>query len=166
MMVRRLLLFFVPVIFVFILLFGCNNEKICNEYTYSALRLHFYTVYKKGERIYTEDSVLTSIKFISDLFIDTTVKASKITIPLSPHTDSSAFVVKINSLPSDVVYLKYKRNRVFINYECGFRTDFTIDTLVSMEKRFDSIQIVHPVVTANDTTVNIKIFYNRKTNSE
>jgi hypothetical protein len=138
----------------------CTTEKTCNEYMDCNVKLHFYTVYKTGERIYVKDSVLKTIKFYADNFIDTAANSSDIKVPLSPHTDSVAFIVKINSLPTDVVYFKYTRNNVFVNYECGFRTEFHIDTLVSTQGRFDSIKIVQPDVTTIDEE-HIKIYYNR-----
>jgi hypothetical protein len=164
MKIRLFFRLIVPVFFAYFVANGCTNEKTCNEYTYSTLRLHFYKVYNSGARTYVKDSVLTSIRFFSGQFDTIAHSASTICIPLSQNSDSTAFLVQLNSGSSDTVYLKYKRDKVFLNYECGFRTDFTIDTIVSKQNRFDSIEIVKPKVSSVLDEDHIKIYFFRRTN--
>jgi hypothetical protein len=145
-----------------ILIDGCKNEKTCTEYMqhYVRANLHFYKVYKKGSRLYVEDSTLTAVYFETENYTYVAKNSPKISLPLTQHDDSCTFIVRINSQPSDEIIFKYKRNRIFVNYECGFRTDFTLDSVVSLGNEIDSIQIVNPEVSVNEEN-NIKIFFNR-----
>jgi hypothetical protein len=143
---------------------ACNTEDICNENTITTLKLGFYCRYYSNDRYLTKDSVISiselSLKGLDKyLVLDTVYKTSKLYLPLSGNADSSVFSILLDKY-SDEYLVKYTRNRVFINYDCGFRTDFTIDTIISVDNRFDSVVISNPLVTDADDE-NIKIYFYR-----
>ena len=147
-----------------VILPACNTDNICNEKTISLLKVGFYCRYYSNDRYLTKDSII-SISGLNcvgsnfPLIYDTTVNVSKLYLPLSQNADSSTFEIVLDKY-TDRYTVKYKRNRVFINYDCGFRTDFILDTLTSMDNRIDSIIINKSLVTETDDE-HIKIYFYR-----
>jgi len=138
--------------------FGCNVEKSCNENRLSFLQFSFHKVYTSvGNRQMVKDSLLSKLAVSWPGYIMDTVRVSSVTLPLSLNSDTSEFEFYLNDTSAGNVQVIYARSQIFINYECGFRTDFTLDTLVSSLNNIDSIQIIRPVVTDADEK-HIKIF--------
>lgn len=146
------------------LLFSCNTDKMCNEDRATFLKIGLYSRAEVGNKVVVKDSVFAGYAFnaisgIETLWVDSS-KVKAIRLPLSQIADSSVIAIKLgykSSNPFDYYTIKYRRSQVFINYECGFRTDFFIDTLISTNILIDSIFINNRVVTDVDEE-HIKIF--------
>lgn len=148
------------VLLLFLTVAGCTNENICNERTQTFLQMQFYSLHKEGGRINSTDSIIPQILFAIQDSIYILKDSKKLYLPLSQNSDSSDIILKVNDNLEGIINIKYKRNRVFINYECGFRTDYEIDTIIFDQHMFDSINIIRTVVTDIDEE-HIKLFFNR-----
>jgi hypothetical protein len=150
---------------ILLLAFGlasCDDSTgSCKEQSANHLSIGFYTAYKSGSRWVAKDSSLATIvvKGVgkdSVLYNTKTIKA--INLPLSQLSDTTKFVVTINSTLTDTFCAVYKRSLVFISYKCGYRTNFNIEKLdIKPQSPFDSIVITHPNV-SDVTYENCKIY--------
>ncbi|HEX2936893.1 MAG TPA: DUF6452 family protein [Bacteroidales bacterium] len=146
------------------ILFSCNTEKMCNENRATYLKIGVYSRTMADNKVVVKDSTLAGYAFNAvngseTLWVDS-ANVKMLTLPLSQLADSSVIAIKLgykSSNPFDYYRVKYRRSQVFINYECGFRTDFFIDTLISTNTQIDSIFINNRVVTDLDEE-HIKIF--------
>lgn len=146
------------------LLFSCNTDKLCNENRATYLRIGVYSRTETNNKVVVKDSSLAGYVFNaingSETFWVDSSSIKRLTLPLSELADSSIIAIKLgykSNKPFDYYTIKYRRSQVFVNYECGFRTDFFIDTLVSTNIAIDSIFFNNRVVTDLDEE-HIKIF--------
>jgi hypothetical protein len=151
-----------------LLAYACNTDKICNENRSTYLKIGIYGIQKVDNKVNVGllDSIKVTIFGIGrpDSLIYNEATTSEIILPLSQLKDTSVFDIKIihertkEDYKLDNYTLIYKRSKVFINYDCGFRTDFVIDTIIPALNAFDSLYFNTRVVTdANEE--HIKIFY-------
>lgn len=146
------------------LLFSCNTDKMCNENRATYLKIGVYSRTVVNNKVVVKDSSLLGYAFNAvngseTLWVDS-AKVKMLALPLSQLADSSVIAIRLgykSNNPFDYYTIKYRRSQVFINYECGFRTDFFIDTLISTNTQIDSIFINNRVVTDVDEE-HIKIF--------
>lgn len=151
-----------------VLLAACNTDKICNENRTTYLRIGFYGIQKVNNAI--EKGTIDSIKITvfgigrADSLIYNKVETSEIVLPLAQSKDTSVFDVTYSHARTNAVWqndnyiLVYKRSKVFVNYECGFRTDFVIDTIISTHNAIDSLYFNTRTVT-DAKEEHIKIFF-------
>ena len=144
---------------------SCATDQACVESTQSDLNISLFSMKNvtidSSTFIKTADSVFKVVKVVTPGYPDTIYnKASvkSISLPLSQVSDTTVFIARFGEITNDTIYAIYKRNLVFLGYECGFRTDFTIDTFYSANHRFDSLEIYNRFV--NDKNeVNIKAYF-------
>jgi Family of unknown function (DUF6452) len=146
------------------LLFSCNTDKLCNENRATYLKIGLYSRTIVNNKVVVKDSSLAGYAFNAIngseiLWVDSS-SVKKLSLPLSELADSSIIAIKLgykSNKPLDYYTIKYRRSQVFVNYECGFRTDFFIDTLITTNIAIDSIFFNNRVVTDLDEE-HIKIF--------
>jgi hypothetical protein len=158
-MIGRLLSGFFIILFVLLPVFfinSCSTETSCTENMTSTLNAGFYywsTV--NGKRILS-DSLVTGVvirginrsdSFLYNAGVDKTFK--KISLSLPQLNDTALFVVNLNSIWVDTLHVRYKRKTVFVNYNCGFRSEFTLDSAWFSLHPIDSIKIIHPYVSTS-----------------
>ena len=147
-----------------VLLFSCNTDKICNEDRTAYLKIGLYSRRIVNNAVVLKDTSFLGLAFhaingVDVTWIDTISSVKMIKLPLSQLADSSILAIKLgykNGTFNNYT-IKYKRSQVFINYECGFRTDFSIDTLLTDNPYVDSLYINSRVVTNVDEE-HIKIY--------
>ncbi len=76
---------------------------------------------------------------------------------LSPNSDTTEIVYTstVNTL-NDTLFFYYQREIIFLSPECGFITDYTIDTVIHTYHIIDSIEIVtNEITTEKDGSIKI-----------
>ncbi len=126
------------------LLTGCDTKPdTCKEQSAWTMRVGFYKVDTvKGIRA-IKDSVLRLVV----VHTDSLRRVNVVNFELYQSVDTTLFSMTVNNMPSATLYAIYKRERIFENYKCGFRTNFFLDTLYTVPQICDSIIIVHPNIT-------------------
>jgi hypothetical protein len=154
-----------------VLLFSCNTDKICNEDRTTFLKIGLYSHRVVNDTVILKDTTFTGLAFqaingAEVTWLDTVSKIHMLKLPLSQLADSSIIAIKLGYKTGEFsnYIIKYSRSRVFVNYECGFRTDFTIDTLISDNPYIDSLYIKSSVVTNVDEE-HIKIYIHPATSN-
>jgi Family of unknown function (DUF6452) len=155
--------FFICVLLV-VSMFSCNTDKLCNEDRTTFLKIGLYSRRMVKDTLTLKDTTFAGFAFHTVngsevTWTDTLSKVHTLKLPLSQLADSSIIALKLGYKTGSFnnYIIKYTRSQVFINYECGFRTDFTIDTLITNNLDVDSIYINSRVVTNVDDE-HIKIY--------
>jgi len=133
-------------------LVGCNvKPDTCKEQSAWQMRIGFkkisYLRLTANDSIkVVKDSTVRSFiaRFVT--FFDTTVFQAP-SLPLAQTRDTSVFLFNMNGKGIDSLIVIYKRNHIFENYKCGFRTDFVLDKIYTSPVIYDSIVIVQPNIT-------------------
>lgn len=137
----------------FILFFNACATKpdTCKEQKSWMLHIGFKKVKIVSTLKTIQDTTLRSFtsQYISEsgVKLDTTLKNTSAGFHLSQHADTSIFAINVNGKMSSTLYVVYKRDRVFENYTCGFRTNFVLDTIYTSPQICDSIIIVQQNIT-------------------
>lgn len=102
--------------------------------------------------------------YSSKWHIKDTMRIDTIKIPIdSIRYDTTFFKIRIKDsveiIRQDHLIVIYKRPPpIFVSYDCGFRNEFTLDTLWS-QSGFDSLKIIQPKI-SNLNDINCKIYLN------
>jgi hypothetical protein len=144
-------------------LVACDETPdTCKSQSARKMEIDFYA--SKHGKVAVKDSTVPSIVAIHQAFDDTVTisKKTSINLPLSQLCDSSIFDVTINYTKKVTLYVYYKRDMIFENYTCGFRYNFTLDTVYSVPQFCDSIKIVQSYV-SDVTEENCRFYFNHDT---
>ncbi len=134
----------------FFSVFSCSDD-VCNEETESTLNLVFIV----------NDASLTDIGFIDNLsiyspewtdsihFLDENESGGTVLgFMLSPYSDTSEIIITSkNATEKDTLIILSQREQIFLSKECGFITDFLIDTVLFTLNYIDSIEINEDEIT-------------------
>lgn len=134
----------------FFSVFSCSDD-VCNEETESTLNLVFIV----------NDTSLTNINFIDNLsifspewtdsihFLDENESGDTVLgFMLSPYSDTSEIIITSkNATEKDTLVILTQREQIFLSKECGFITDFFIDTVLFTRNYIDSIEINEDEIT-------------------
>ncbi|MFC2096473.1 DUF6452 family protein [Bacteroidota bacterium] len=73
-----------------------------------------------------------------------------ISFMLSPNSDTTEIIYcSTNAALNDTIFIYYQREFIFLTPECGFVTDYFIDTVLYTYNYIDSIEIVTDEITTN-----------------
>lgn len=136
--------------------FGCDTmPDTCKDQSSRQLRVVFkYVTFKDSvtKKVSNGDFLNYYIQFVNN---PDSNKLTKPNLPLAQNSDSSVFsFIRSNSKFARLKAF-YKPNKVFENYTCGFRTNFTLDSVFfelihdsssSDTIVYDSIRIVNPTI--------------------
>ena len=159
---RIVLIYCISIVFLFV---ACNTiPDSCKEQSAWQLRIGFKKVKIAGSLKTVKDSTFRSFiaQYISHP--DTNVFKTP-SLPLAQGSDTSKFSININKNGIHTLYVVYKRDRTFENYTCGFRTNFTLDTIYTIPKICDSIIIVQPNIT-DVYQENCRFYFNSDTTAQ
>ena len=134
----------------FFSVFSCSDD-VCNEETESTINLVFVV----------NDASLTDIGFIDNLsiyspewtdsihFLDENESGGTVLgFMLSPYSDTSEIIITSkNATEKDTLIILSQREQIFLSKECGFITDFLIDTVLFTLNYIDSIEINEDEIT-------------------
>jgi len=147
---------FISGIIALLLAFSSCDENLCEESTDVNFILGFYTI--EDDRVI--DSIVSNLTIYGigreDSLLYNQVVARKITLPLSPTSDTSRFILRINET-EDVCVFTYTRFVRLISHDCGFITEYDILGFDHTNNNIDSVAIIQSTVT-NFEEEHIKIF--------
>ncbi len=135
-------------IFTFIvILVGCSiKPDTCKEQSAWQMGLTFKQVVIKNNVRSVKDSTLKSFYAVCTNKTDTGGFKTP-SLALAQTSDTTSFRITLNGKANATMYVIYKRDRIFENYKCGFRTNFILDTVYTSPVIYDSIIIVQPNIT-------------------
>jgi hypothetical protein len=132
-----------------VILSGCDSKPdTCKEQSAWQFRIGFKKVSVANNNVKTvKDSAIRSFiaLYMYKNLLDTNILSKS--LPLAQASDTSIFLFNLNGKGIDTLCVIYKRERIFENYTCGFRTNFIIDTVYTKPIICDSIVIVQPNIT-------------------
>ena len=135
---------------------SCESDSPCSENVVSRVNAGLYTLVE-GEEVTLTVDTLTMYGISRH---DSVLSGSNVSIfnfPLSMHAESSSFIMTADTL-TDTLELFYTTRLVLISTQCGFTTNFDIQSLNFTENFIDSISIVKSNVDLTDEE-NLKIFH-------
>jgi hypothetical protein len=156
---------FLVIATVFSVMTACNEKPdTCEEQSGRQLIFGFYSVQKTTGKSIVRDSIVSGFSAVVFSTSDSLIKKGNIkssALPLSQLTDTCAFTLHIND--KDIgLFVRYRKDLIFENYTCGFRTNFILDTLFTSPAFFDSIVITHSTIT-DVNLENCKFYFTRHT---
>lgn len=133
--------------------FGCDTmPDTCKDQSSRQLRVVFKYVTFKDSVTKQVTNVNFANSYIQFVNSPDSNKFTKPNLPLAQNSDTSVFSFFTSNFEFAKLKAFYKPKRVFENYTCGFRTNFTLDSVSfkfasSSDTTFcDSIRIVNPTI--------------------
>jgi len=122
----------------------------------NAVQAGLYSAYSLSDK----DTVLTDLYVQGvghDSLLYDSVAMNKLFLPLSMHSDTTAFRIKVKTL-LDTVWFVYKRDLSYISGSCGLSVSIELDTIWFTGRFIDSVAIDYPFVEYNENIENVKIY--------
>lgn len=150
---------------------SCKQERaVCFEPVNATLRMGAYQGIEVDTGIVVTDSSLPKALIIAldtpKVQIYAPDRASKFGLLLSPHADSTRFIIMADSaqisIPAlyDTVTFYYQRRLEFLSVACGYTYFFTLgDRVRTTNNYIDSVQVVNSNVTNAANVEHVKIFF-------
>ena len=139
----------------FLYLNSCTPES-CIEETNAYLKATFYS-FDTRKIVPPDKLTIYGIGRDTSKIYDNDAKVQPAMIPLNPSSDTSTFIIEINSV-SDTLKLIYTSFPHLISKECGYTFYHKLDTLFTTNNAIDSIYTgKKDITTINEE--NIRIYY-------
>lgn len=132
----------------FMIIYSCNSN-VCNENMASTLNIYFYSKFSKIDSV---PGYITVYGIHSTIDHDSLYKRAQTSffqVPLSINDTISNFYIAVDSINNniwypvwkDTLHVTYKVKNSFISYECGFRSEFTLNSIYFSNLKPDSTSI-------------------------
>jgi hypothetical protein len=95
----------------------------------------------------------------NDSLLYDSVAINKLFLPLSMHSDTTAFRIMVRRL-IDTIWFTYKRDLSYVSGDCGFTVSIELDTIWFTRRFIDSVAIDYPFIEYNESIENVKIYIN------
>lgn len=147
---RRPLIIFMLTI---ILFFACKQDETCRESKEVFLRVGFF------ESVSSKAVIIDSLTIFAldqdgsamdSLLYDNQKNVSNIKLPLNKEEQTSLFVMQLNDLPQDTLFVLYQNIDYFISYPCGMIITHTLDTVRSTHHLIKDVNMVHKNINTTD----------------
>lgn len=135
---------------------SCESDAPCTDNVVSRVNAGLYTLVEGEAVVFTAGQL--SIYGISHP--DSVLQGSNVRIfnfPLSMHAESSRFILTADAL-TDTLELFYTTKLALISVQCGFTTNFDIQSVNFTQNFIDSISIVKSNADLTDEE-NLQIFH-------
>jgi len=125
--------------------FSCTDDQ-CNSDTESLLQTELIA---KG----VDDEFIDSLSIYAPEWTDSIHYSIEnddniISFILSPNSDTTEIIYTSKNYPlKDTLFIYYQREMTFLSPECGFITNYIIDTVLHTYNYIDSIEIVTEEIT-------------------
>jgi hypothetical protein len=134
----------------------CETSDICLSNQNSA-QVGLYSAFSKVDK----DTVLTDLYILGvgreDSLLYDSVSLNKLFLPLSMHSDTSTFLIKVKTL-LDTIWFVYDRNLTYVSGDCGMAVEIELDTVWFSDRFIDSVAIIQPFIKYNENIENIKLY--------
>ena len=136
---------YISLFFLLLCMISCSDDA-CNEDTDTLLNMEFTVIDETLSATYFIDS----LSIYSPLWTDSihfseqgVADNNTLSVMLSPYSDSSEMVItSANSSIIDTLLIVSQRELVYFSKECGFVTNFFIDTVYHSSNYIDSVNII------------------------
>jgi len=137
---------------------SCSNITDCGLIANREVKV----VFGKRTNKIISDSTSIPVIYVSaigtdSIFYDSSLSASKISLPLSQLADSSIFIFKTDSISKDTIKFKYHRELQMVSSDCGFNMAYSsLAKPIFTTHRIDTIITISNIV-SSDIDKNFKI---------
>ena len=144
---------------VFLLLTSCTDDQ-CNAETESLLKTELFVLDGDLKDIDFLDSMsVFSPEWTDSIHYSEEGSKKILYLTLSSESDTSNFIITSSQATTqDTISIYYQRELLFISTECGFVTNYTIDTIIYSYNYIDSLQIINKNI-STDNNGYIKIYF-------
>jgi len=145
------------IIILFALIYSCSDDT-CNSDTDTLLKLEFTVIDTNLTNIdYLDNLSLYSAEWSDSMHYSEEGSNNFLSFMLSPYSDTSKIIITSkNAALKDTLTIISQRELIFFSPECGFITNYFIDTLLYSINYIDSIDITsYQISTSKDGQVQI-----------
>ena len=135
---------------------SCESNSPCSDNVVSRVNVGLYTIIE-GEETGLKVGQLSLYGISRPDSVLQGSNVSKFSFPLSMHAESSSFILTADTL-TDTLELFYATRLALISPQCGFTSNFQIQSLNYTANFIDSISIVKSNADLTDEE-NLKIFH-------
>lgn len=151
--------YIILIILVTVSVYSCSDDQ-CNADTDALLKTELLVL----------DTNLTAIKYLANLSVYSpewtdsihySEEGSKniLNFTLSPISDTTEIIItSLNAALNDTLFIYSQRELLFLSPECGFVTNFTIDTILNSTNYIDSLKIITKNI-STEKDGSIKIYF-------
>ena len=144
-----------PIIFMLLIIIcsACKQDETCRESKQVFLHVGFFeSVSNKAVLIDSltvfaldqEGSAMDSVLY------DNQKNVSKINLPLNKEEQACLFVIQLNDLPQDTLFVLYENTDYFISYPCGMIITHKLDTVRSTHHIIKDVKMVYKNINTTD----------------
>ena len=149
--------YYIIITVILAILFGrCESSDLCLSNQNSA-QVGLYSAYSTTDK----DTVLTDLYVLGvgreDSLLYDSVYLNKMFLPLSMHTDTTTYLVKVKTL-LDTIWFVYNRDLTYVSGDCGMAVEIELDTIWFTGRFIDSVAIIQPFIRYNENIENIKLY--------
>jgi len=152
--IYKLLIFF---LFLPIILSSCQTNKECDISTESLLKANFYIMDGEEEQAVFVDPISVYGLGREDSLLYENDSISSVFLPLSPVSETLGFVFAIATY-KDTISFTYETKTYLESIECGFISNYSIDSIKYTQNVIDTIILIKKGVTIEDED-HVKIFF-------
>ncbi len=152
--------FYIVLTIILSVIFGrCDSggDDICLS-NQNAAQAGLYSAHSLSDK----DTVLTDLYIQgvgNDSILYDSVAVNSLFLPLSMHTDTTAYRIKVKTL-LDTIWFVYRRDLSYVSSSCGLTMNIEIDTILFTGRFIDSVAINYPYILYNENIENVKIYIN------
>jgi hypothetical protein len=151
--------YIILIILITVSVYSCSDDQ-CNADTDALLKTELLVL----------DTNLTAIKYLANLSVYSpewtdsihfSEEGSKniLNFTLSPISDTTEIIItSLNAALNDTLFIYSQRELLFLSPECGFVTNFTIDTILNSTNYIDSLKIITKNI-STEKDGSIKIYF-------
>lgn len=147
-MMNRGLHLFISLCLIFFMI-HCEDDP-CEETLDIPVGVTFHTIDTNGTKQDIAISALSVYARDNDSIVaDSSLNVHELKLPLNPHAESCMFIFDADSLQDSISFL-YDNNIEFVSQDCGFKSVYDIDTIISTNHFIDSLNIIQNTVNSSD----------------
>lgn len=144
-------------LFLIILLSSCQTNKECDTSTESLVKINFYIMNDGNEQAVIVQNISVYGLGREDSLLYDHVDTSYVLLPLSSVSDTSGFVLAIDAY-KDTISFTYETKTYLESIECGFISNFDIDTVKYTPNIIDTLVLIENKVTIENEN-HVKIYF-------
>jgi hypothetical protein len=150
-MTKHLLYIVVWAIFV---LWGCHPEKECNKSTVAGVNFGLV----KQPASTTTGFIITPAQRLNDTLYSTGKDFLR-SLPLVTSDNKTVFWFVPSTGEPDTLVVYHTMTLEFMDENCGFVPEFTIDTIMYSTNQIDTVLLINKLVTTDLRNENVKLVY-------
>ena len=144
-------------LFPIVLIISCQTNNQCDTATESLVKVNFYVVDSVELAVTVSNISVYGLGNSDSLLYENDTTRSSVLLPLSPNSETTEFVFEFENITENIKFT-YTTSTYLESMDCGFITNYEIESVGYSKNIIDTIIIINGSVTT-DNEEHIKLFF-------